>query len=273
MPSLTSEITVTSARMRGTSRGFTLVEVLVVIAVTSVLASLVMVGVTKGRSMAREVECCNNLRQLGLAAKLYANNYDGHFPPLGYSDNYPTRYWWGTNEDPPDYEKGFLAPYLGKAGKDGGVYQCPEQPPGTYSAEGIAGAVTTTYGYNGYYLCPPAAPGWNFSIGRQPWQTFQEAENQSQVFMFADALLNWGTSRATNTSFLDPPFVYSNGAWRRNPNPTTCFRHSGRANVCFVDGHVEAISSDAGTLTAPGFMIGYVGDTNAPHYVPNYRDW
>ncbi|NQT19661.1 MAG: DUF1559 domain-containing protein [Planctomycetes bacterium] len=263
--------TVMHTRIR--SDGITLVEVLVVIAIVSILAGLLMGSLRKARIMARDVQCRSNLRQLGIAVQLYANNYDDHFPPLGYVGSGPPTYWWGTNEAPPDYDKGFLAPYLGTAGDDSDVYQCPEQPFGTYTPEGLGGAPTTTYGYNGYFLCPPATPGWNSSIGLQPWLRLHEVDGQSSVFMFADALLDWGKGGVTNTSFLDPPFLYTRGRWRPNANPTTCFRHSGRANVCFVDGHVESIDSGRGTLTSPKFMIGYVGQGAAPHYVPNHDEW
>jgi prepilin-type N-terminal cleavage/methylation domain-containing protein/prepilin-type processing-associated H-X9-DG protein len=258
---------------RQPSRGFTLIEVLVVIGIVSVLAGLLMGGVTRSRRTAWDVACRNNLRQLGIAVDLYANNYEGYFPPLGYEGETPLCYWWGTNEAPPDYGKGFLAPYVGRAGEDGDVYQCPEQPFGSYTAEGVGGAPTTTYGYNGYFLCPPATPGWDSSIANRPWKTFQDVESPTRVFMFADALLNWGTKHVTNTSFLDPPFLYTRGRWRRNTNPTTAFRHSGQVNACFIDCHVEGISSDNGSLTEPAFMIGYVGQTNAPHYVPDYEEW
>jgi len=251
--------------------GFSLVEVLIVTAVISVLAGLVLAAVNHSRGVARDVVCYNNLRQLGVAAQVYANGYEGHFPPLGYANAQPPCYWWGTNEDPPDYGRGFLAPYLGEAGKDGDVYQCPEQPPGSYTPEGIAGALTTTYGYNGYFLCPPAAPGWDRTIGQMPWQTFHEISNPSQVFMFADAMLSWGKDGMTNTSFLDPPFLYTRGRWRPNANPTTCFRHGGRANICFVDGHVGSLPPTR--LTSPEHNIGYVGESNHPHYVPDYAAW
>ena len=253
-------------------QGFTLVEMLVVIGITSALGALLLSAVSRSRHMARDVVCVNNLRQLGIAARLYSGAYDGCLPPLGYWKDYPARYWWGTSSNPPNYKKGFLAPYLGAAGKEGDVYQCPAQPVGTYLQEGEGSTPTTTYGYNGYYLCPEATPGWANGIKQRPWQSFQSVSNPSQVFMFGDALLDWGRGRVTNTCFLDPPFVYSRGRWGQNQHPTTCFRHSGKAYLCFVDGHVEGISSDEGKLTSTRSNIGYVGKDNA-NYVPDYEEW
>jgi len=253
------------------ARGFSLVEVLVVIAVISVLAGLMMAAVSRSRGVARSVVCHNNLRQLGIAVQVYANAYEGHFPPLGYADTQPTAYWLGTNDAPPDYSEGFLTPYVEAAGNDGDVYQCPEQAPGSYKPEGIGGAITTTYGYNGYFLCPPATPGWNVSIGQKPWQTFHEIANPSEVFMFGDSLLSWGKDGVTNTSFLDPPFLYTRGRWQPNGSPTTCFRHAGLANFCFVDGHVASLPP--AKLTSPEHSIGYVGESNSPHYVPDSAGW
>jgi len=254
-------------------QGFTLIEMLIVIGVTSALGALLMTAVGSSRQMARDVTCRNNLRQLGMAVRLYENRHSGYFPPLGYWKQYPARYWWGVNSNPPNYKDGLLAPYIGQAGKDGDVYQCPAQPPGSYTPEGEGGALTTTYGYNGYYLCPEATPGWASSIKHRPWQNVQSQNTPGQVIMFADTLLDWGKGRVTNSCFVDPPFVYSKGRWSRNPNPTLCFRHSGQANVCFVDGHVEGISSTQGTITSPRHSVGYAGTGNSPHYVPDCDEW
>jgi len=248
---------------------FTLVELLVVIGIIAVLSGLLMGVVGRGMHAARDTACRSNLRQLGLAVQLYANAHDGHFPPVARG----TRYWWGTNTNPPDYEKGFLAPFIGPAGSDYDVYQCPEQPPGSYRPEGVARAITTTYGYNGYYLAPPTVPGWGAQIGHRRWMTLHEVKNPGRVFMFADALLDWGSGQPTNTSLLDPPFLYNRGRWRPNQSPTTCFRHSGRANVCFVDGSVNSVSSQPGRIVSKRSMTGFAGKNNAPHYVPDFSEW
>jgi prepilin-type N-terminal cleavage/methylation domain-containing protein len=98
------------AFLRRAALGFTLVELLVVIAIIAILASLLLAALGSAKESARSVACMNNLRQLGMAASVYAVDND---------DNYPTfRKWLYTRVG--DMTTGTLHPYLDN--KD--VYLC-----------------------------------------------------------------------------------------------------------------------------------------------------
>lgn len=56
---------------RSRASGFTLIELLVVISIISILSSMMLPSLSSAKSKAREVQCVNNLRQLGMAAKMY----------------------------------------------------------------------------------------------------------------------------------------------------------------------------------------------------------
>lgn len=61
-------------------RGFTLVELLVVMAVIGVLIALLLPALSQSRAAARTAACKSNMRQIGLAMHMYANNHRGRFP-------------------------------------------------------------------------------------------------------------------------------------------------------------------------------------------------
>ena len=60
--------------------GFTLIELLVVITIILIIAGLLGPAVQRGRRKARETQCLNNVRQIGLACQLYAADNNGAYP-------------------------------------------------------------------------------------------------------------------------------------------------------------------------------------------------
>ncbi|MEX2217428.1 MAG: prepilin-type N-terminal cleavage/methylation domain-containing protein [Phycisphaerales bacterium] len=265
-------------------RAFTLIELLVTIAVLALLIGLLLPAIAGARESARTVGCLSNQRQLILAWTAYANDHRGLAMPLELDAPDALVYWFGAvfhADASVDHARGYLGPYLASGLHERSVYECPAQPWGTYRPQPIAGPppgrATSTYGYNGYYLCPAGTPGWRDSIGHQRWKSLADVERPAELLVFADTLLPAATP--LNNPLLDPPMLFSAGSWSSNPSPTTAFRHGrrgsapGSAATARADASARAVPGRPEWLTHARLGIGSVGTANDPHYIPDWRSW
>lgn len=74
--------------------GFTLLELLVAIAIIAVLASLLFPALNRAKGKARSIVCLNHLKQWGLATQLYVSEHDDYLPPEGSPNGLSTETGW-----------------------------------------------------------------------------------------------------------------------------------------------------------------------------------
>ena len=102
-----------------TRRGFTLIELLVVIAIIAILAAILFPVFARAREKARQASCSSNLKQLGLAMLMYAQDYDGK---IRASANYPNGPICTPHQGDADWQAlSYYYPYI----KNDQVYICP----------------------------------------------------------------------------------------------------------------------------------------------------
>jgi len=190
--------------------GFTLIELLVVIAIIAILAAILFPVFAKARGKARTVSCMSNLKQLGTAAVMYAEDYDEMFVPHCHRDL--------TNPSTPVYAYWFemLQPYV----KSWQVLVCPSHG-GAVGGHGVVGS----YGYlcDGFTLDPNNV---NY-CGIPQYGSLAQIHYPTQMVMIGES------RKATCRVCPD----YHDHAFP--PVWTILRRHQEGSNYMFFDGHAK----------------------------------
>lgn len=251
----------------GSRRGrgaFTLIELLVVIAIIAILASILFPVFAQAKEASKKISCVSNMKQLGVAWTMYANDYDDVVSPA----------WFGTGGAadeaisgpwPVQFNQGYI--------KSKRFLICPsfKDASGMYSVfTGLNYFRDTTYGYNTTYMNPSPGcvdgpdSGGNDTAGKTcatstmsanvglPINMGQIQETSNTVAFTESTVYLAGEGFVGSYYYVKPPNMWAGynpndqSTWKSDSFGRVIARHSAEiGNVTFADTHVKGMKLNA----------------------------
>jgi prepilin-type processing-associated H-X9-DG protein/prepilin-type N-terminal cleavage/methylation domain-containing protein len=235
---------------------FTLLELVVTVAVILIVAVLSIAGVNQVKPIVQSAYCANSLHQLAVATDFYLNDHQHKF--FAYCKVEATGKLWyfgfetygslGSSEGDRiiDQTQSPLYPYVEQAG---GIQVCPSFPYGQAIWKPKYQGASWGYGFNTFLSD----------------ESFYNIRSPSQVLLFGDCaqVNNFQPPAYANHPMLEEFYMID------NTYQTIHFRHGGSANILFLDGHVEKFSMYPGTLDTrlPGANVGRITPFQSMQYL------
>lgn len=246
--------------MRRTRYGFTLIELLVVIAIIAILAAILFPVFAQAREAARKASCQSNMKQIGLAWRMYNDDHDGVTLP---SYVYPAGWRVCPHFIWPDQLQAYI--------KNWGIFACPSGIQSIYVDDAarncaaigpqpyrgtLANPLRLTYVYNEGWIdaarpiaqgasatAPYILPGYNGIVreeaagpngsGADMGASDAEFEDPAGTIVATDGIPTSTTGTAAVVVFR----IIRDADWGTSPKSIS--RHHQGVNCLFVDGHVK----------------------------------
>jgi prepilin-type N-terminal cleavage/methylation domain-containing protein len=221
-------ITVTGERATLERAGFTLIELLVVIAIIAILASMLLPSLARAKQSGQRMSCIDNLKQLGTANAMYAQDSSGFFPPRLYTNRWPQTLYQGY--------------------KNVAILLCPvdaiynPQTAGDPNSNNVADNAKRTYMYNGFndYFFDNLDSG---SFATYMGGMWLQGLPESKIRFPSDTVILGEKKPTSSQYYMD--FLETDGDMGNDITELNQVTHLTGSDYCFADNSARLLRANA----------------------------